>query len=227
MLRSFYAEARRLTDDLRASASRGNRYDRAADLDEREATLQIVLEGGVLRQRFLPDGKRQTVAVYFRDDVVNLTGYVGAPTRRSDYLLALEGTVIGEVPDATFRDIRAKEWTHDGLAVLLLHELSISHERIGSLGQRSAIERTAHFLCEALIRCSDPSDPGPPDGCPLGLTQDLLSSITGITPVHANRTLQELRRRDLADLVDGRLIVHDFDRLAALGRFDDGYLIRF
>lgn len=55
------SEARRLTSVLRAGSSRSDKYDKRAQLEERAATLQLVLEGGV-RQRFLADGRRHTVA---------------------------------------------------------------------------------------------------------------------------------------------------------------------
>jgi hypothetical protein len=56
------------------------------------------------------------------------------------------------------------------------------------------------------------------------MTQEMLSSVLGLSTVHVNRTLMELRRLKLADLVRHELIVHDFDGLAELGEFDDAYL---
>lgn len=55
----------------------------------------------------------------------------------------------------------------------------------------------------------------------------MLSSVLGITTVHMNRTIRELRERNLADLSRGALVVPDFEALADAGQFDDGYLIRF
>ncbi len=228
MLRSSHPEARRLLDALRQQASRGQRYPKASRLHEREATLQIVLEGGVLRQRFLPDGKRQTVAVYYRDDVINLTGYVGASSEGADYLVALQGSLVGEVPDRTLEVIRTGSPPgKDGMAVLVLHELMISHERIASLGQRTAIERMAHFLCETLIRSTEHMGDYRTDRCTLHITQEMLSSVLGLSTVHVNRTMQELRGLKLADLVRNELVVNDFDGLADLGKFSDAYLVRF
>lgn len=224
MLRSSFPEARRLTDQLVKVASRGELYAKAGHLPERDATLQMVLDGGVLRQRFLPNGSRQTVAVYYRDDVINLIGYVGSRSEQTDYLLALEGSVIGEVPDGTVQELRAH--APDGMAVLVLHELRISHERIACLGQRNALERTAHFLCETLLR-SATGNGGAKERSRLTLTQDLMSSVLGMTTVHMNRTMRELKRRGLAYLTRGELVVPDFSALAAAGQFDDAYLIRF
>lgn len=224
MLRSSFPEARRLTDLLRDAATPSQRFARFGNVEEHESTLQMVLEGGVLRQRFLPDGSGQTVAVYYRNDVINLTGYVGSPARNADYLMALEGTIVGEVPDSTLQSMRAD--APEGMAVLVLHELRIAHERISCLGQRSALERTAHFLCETLIR-NLATTAGTNLRCCINLTQEMLSSVLGMTSVHMNRTLRELRQRNLADVMRGVVIVPDFAALAAAANFDDGYLIRF
>jgi CRP-like cAMP-binding protein len=209
---------------LGSAASRGLQYPKAGHLPERDATLQMVLEGGVLRQRFLPDGSRQTVAVYYRDDVINLVGYVGPRTEHTDYLMALEGSVIGEVPDATVQELRAH--APDGMAVLLLHELRIAHERIACLGQRNALERTAHFLCETLLRSAERVG-GLGNQCRLALTQEMMSSVLGMTTVHMNRTIRELKHRKLASITRSELVIPDFSALAAIGQFDDAYLIRF
>ncbi len=224
VLRSSFPEARRLTNELNQAAGRGQIFEKAGRLAERDATLQMVLDGGVLRQRFLPDGSRQTVAVYYRDDVINLIGYVGPRAEHSDYLMALPGTVVGEVPDPVVQELRAH--TPDGMAVLVLHELRISHERIACLGQRSALERTAHFLCETMLR-NNARGGGPANRCRLSLTQELLSSVLGMTTVHMNRTMRELKQRGLAYLSRTELLVPDFTALASVAQFDDAYLISY
>lgn len=219
------SEARRLTDVLRAGSAHSQRFETKGPLDERDATLQLVLEGGVLRQRFLADGRRQTVAVYYQDDVINLTGYIGAGRQSRDYLLVLKGSVIGSVPDAAVSRMRSLAAPgQDGISVLVFRELGIAQERMTSLGQRTAIEGMAHFFCETLIRCTRPTGNFKVDRCSLLMTQELLSSVLGISVVHVNRTLQELRRRKLADVVGHELVVYDYDGLAALAEFDDAYL---
>lgn len=89
------SDARRLTDNLRAGSEPGQPYAIKGQVHEQQETLQLVLEGAVLRQRFLGDGRTHTVAVYYRDDVINLMAYAGAEPDTSDYLLAAKGSVIG------------------------------------------------------------------------------------------------------------------------------------
>jgi DNA-binding transcriptional regulator LsrR (DeoR family) len=56
------------------------------------------------------------------------------------------------------------------------------------------------------------------------LTQEELAMCLGLTPVHVNRTLQELRRAGLVDLAARQVRIPDFTALAAAGQFDPGYL---
>jgi CRP-like cAMP-binding protein len=60
--------------------------------------------------------------------------------------------------------------------------------------------------------------------CPLAITQADLSEMTGLSPVHVNRTLQELRSRDLLSFARGVLTIHDWDALVELGDFRPDYL---
>ena len=92
-----------------------------------------------------------------------------------------------------------------------------------SLGQRSAMSRMAHLFCEldarlgVVGRTSD-------DGYDFPLTQRELSECLGLTVVHANRTLQELRRRGLVELENRRLTIRDRRGLEGLAEFDPSYL---
>ena len=60
--------------------------------------------------------------------------------------------------------------------------------------------------------------------CELPMTQSELTDATGITTVHVNRTLQELRRDELITLKGGKLQVFDNPRLKEAGDFDPTYL---
>jgi transcription initiation factor IIE alpha subunit len=59
----------------------------------------------------------------------------------------------------------------------------------------------------------------------LPATQDQLADAAGLTSVHVNRTLQELRREGLLSFERGRLEIPDRDRLAEVAEFDPAYLI--
>src|SRR3712207_4598323 len=94
-----------------------------------------------------------------------------------------------ELTDAHPRVSRALWWTS-------LVEEAIAREWIGVLGQREAVEQLAHLFCELFIRLRGV---GLTNGhsCELPVTQEQLGDATGITTVHVNRTLQEMREQGL------------------------------
>ena len=56
------------------------------------------------------------------------------------------------------------------------------------------------------------------------LTQVELGECLGLTAVHVNRTLQELRRKRLVELQNRRVTIVDLPALKAVAEFDDAYL---
>lgn len=51
-----------------------------------------------------------------------------------------------------------------------------------------------------------------------------LADTTGLTSVHVNRTLRELRQKGLIELKKGRLTILDLPRLRGLAEFRSNYL---
>ena len=62
------------------------------------------------------------------------------------------------------------------------------------------------------------------DGCDFPLTQNDLGDATGLTSVHINRTLQELRRQGLVVLERKRLRLPDLQALIDASGFNPNYL---
>ena len=63
-----------------------------------------------------------------------------------------------------------------------------------------------------------------PDGFEFPLTQREMSECLGLTVVHVNRTLQELRRRNLLELENRQLKILDPRGLKGVAEFDPSYL---
>jgi CRP-like cAMP-binding protein len=91
------------------------------------------------------------------------------------------------------------------------------------LGQRTAFERVAHILCELFLRLRAI---GITDGstCEFPVTQVDLADATGLSAVHLNRTLQELRAADLIVLRGKLLTIPDLPALQAAALFNPNYL---
>jgi CRP-like cAMP-binding protein len=109
------------------------------------------------------------------------------------------------------------------LCWLALQEELIVREWLVNVGQRTALERLAHLLCEIFTRMHRV---GLTDGqrCELPLTQVELADTLALSTVHINRTLQELRRQGLVSLSSGMLEIHDFGVLQSIGMFSADYL---
>ena len=96
-------------------------------------------------------------------------------------------------------------------------------EHLVGLGRRSATKRMAHLFLELGARlhivgiCSK-------EGFDCPLSQYLLADSLGLTAVHVNRVLRELRERKLLGFSKGHVEFLDFDGLVDLAGFDSDYL---
>jgi CRP-like cAMP-binding protein len=92
-----------------------------------------------------------------------------------------------------------------------------------NVGRREAYQRMAHVLCELLTRLRAV---GLVEGhaCNLPITQGEFADAMGITPVHVNRVLQQMRAEGLIKLKGDRLNIPDWDRLKEVGEFNPTYL---
>jgi CRP-like cAMP-binding protein len=106
------------------------------------------------------------------------------------------------------------------------HELvtaAIQREWTLNLGQRSAYERIAHLLIELYLRLNNVGR-AHNGRCDFPLTQNDLADATGLTSVHVNRTLQELRRDNLIELERRQLQILDMPGLMDAAMFNPNYL---
>jgi CRP-like cAMP-binding protein len=91
------------------------------------------------------------------------------------------------------------------------------------MGRQPAIKHLAHLMCELFVRSATV---GLSDGnsCPVPLTQEQLSDALGLSLVHTNRSLQELREQGLIAFDGRRLTILDWPRLSDMAEFDPTYL---
>jgi CRP-like cAMP-binding protein len=99
---------------------------------------------------------------------------------------------------------------------------SVQKEWLIWLGRKPAGARLAHLLCE--IACRSGSSRRESDDFEFPLTQRELGDILGLSTVHVNRVLQQLRSGKLVDLSRGRLIIRDRAGLYQAAEFDPAYL---
>src|SRR5262245_65956347 len=100
---------------------------------------------------------------------------------------------------------------------------AITREWVVNLGQRTAYERMAHLFCELYHRLRAIGEVKN-DSFALPLTQTALGDTLGLSTVHINRTLQDLRSHGLISFKGGSMTVHDLPALELAGFFSADYL---
>lgn len=182
----------------------------------------LLLEGFVERYRDTPEGRRQILALHVPGDFVDLHSY---PLKRLEHsVAALTDVKVALFPHPAIRALTAQSPT---LTELLwrstLIDAAINREWIVSVGARSAVVRLAHLFCEMYVRLNRIGI-ADQHRFALPLTQVDLADATGLTAVHANRMLRELREKGLVAFRHGEVEILDWDGLRSFADFDPGYL---
>lgn len=191
-------------------------------LGEHTSEAYYVVEGLVGRFGQTKVGERQIVAIDMPGDLPDLNS-VAVP-RAPVAMQALTVTTLMRVAHSGLREaadkfprIASAFWRES-----VLDNAKLSHWLV-NVGRRSAVTSMANFLCEAACRTLK----SVPDGAVefrLPINQTHLSDILGLTPVHVNRTVRQLRDAGLASFQHKLVRIPDFARLANFADFDADYL---
>lgn len=185
-------------------------------------TSTLLVDGILARYKDLSSGERQITELHLPGDFADLHSFT---LKRLDHFVGtLTPCRIALVPHERLEAITA-HYPH--LTRLLWFstnlDASIHREWEVSLGRRSAIARVAHLFCETYYRLNvvEMTDGYAYD---FDLTQTEIAECLGLTAVHVNRTLRELRERDLLDFRRGRVVIQNFPELQRVADFDPDYL---
>jgi CRP-like cAMP-binding protein len=199
----------------------------AADQDlvrtgEGASECWLLLDGYLYRHKETSDGRRQILSVYVPGDIPDLASLY---LSRSDHTLsALGPAVAAHVPHSALQEmISASPALMRALQREMLVDAAIFREWILNIGTRQAVSRVAHLLCEIATRLRI-----------VGLAKDLsfilpmsqadIGEATGISTVHANRVIQDLRSRGAIEWRNKTLRILDWDALVSIADFSPAYL---
>lgn len=189
---------------------------------DRPSESTLLLEGFTARYKLLSNGKRQITALHVPGDFVDLHSFL---LKKMDHgVVALTPCRVGLFPHANLREITEK---HPHLGRLLwlstLIDGAIHREWLVAMGRRPALNQMAHILCELFVRLQA-----------VGLTQDKsftlpltqaeLGDALGLSTVHVNRVVQELRGAGLITWRGETLTIEDWPRLEEVAEFDPTFL---
>ena len=187
----------------------------------RESTL--LLDGWIARTKDMSDGQRQISELQFSGDFTDMHGFT---LKRLDHnIVTITHCRVGMVPHERIYAL-LERFPHLTRVYWLMTNIdaSIHREWTVSLGRRPAIARMAHLFCEVRERLNLVGLVTRDDSFHFPLTQQELSECLGLTAVHVNRTLQELRKRELIAVENRRATILDLKRLKSAGEFDPYYL---
>lgn len=209
----------------RAASDRVRKFGSRVDISregDRPKDVHLILSGWACCYKQLEDGRRQVVSFFLPGDMCDLNVFI---LKEMDHSIGtITSVTVADLPREFFDEISAG---YPRIATALWWETlvnaAIQREWTTNLGQRTASERMAHLLCEVFFRLRL-AGLARGDACEFPLTQADLAEASGLSKVHVNRTLQELRSADLILLKDKTLTVPSLQRLMNAGLFNAKYL---
>jgi CRP-like cAMP-binding protein len=189
---------------------------------DRPSHCFVLLDGYTATYKVTGDGKRQIHAFHVPGDI---------PDLQSLHLKVLDNSIVtltrcrvGFISHEHLRNLcRREPRIMEALWRQTLIDGAVYREWMTNVGQRAASNRLAHLFCEWMLRMRAV---GLAEGnaCDLPMTQAELADAMGVTTVHVNRVLQEIRGKGLITLQGSRLEILDWDELQRVGDFDPLYL---
>jgi len=214
-------------DAILALPSHAERIAAHADIihpGERTDHATLVGKGIIARFDQLASGKRQITSLYYRGDMCDLHS-VTSPVAGWG-LEAMTPSLVLKIAHSDLRELAVR---YPAIAMAFWRDTTVDGSIIAkwaaNLGRQPALPRLAHLFCEAGVRLED-AGCGHRQQYDLGLTQEQLADVAGLTAVHVNRTLQELRGEGLIES-SGQTRIPDWERLCSIAEFDPTYLLRF
>jgi len=182
----------------------------------------LLLQGFLCRYKIVGEGQRQIFSFHIAGDI---------PDLQSLHLDVMDHS-LGALTPCKLAFI-----PHEALAAILrdrpnlasafwrdtLIDAAVFREWLAGVGRRNAHQRIAHLLCEVYVRL-EAVDLAPGLRFPFPVTQAELGDSLGLSTVHVNRVLQDLRRDGLIASEGPTTRILDWSRLTRAGDFDATYL---
>ncbi len=203
----------------RAVIKEGQDIVREGDSPSRSCLL---LSGFACTYKVTGQGKRQIMAFNIAGDIPDLQSLHLEVLDNS--LLTLTPCRVGFITHEALRDIcerypriTAAFWRET------LIDAAVFREWVMNVGRREAYNRMAHVFCELMVRMRAV---GLAEGhsCNMPITQAEFADAIGVSTVHVNRVLQEMRADGLIELSGDRLTIPNWEKLKQVGDFDPTYL---
>jgi len=210
---------------LDALASRRRICMKGCDLireGEQGRNAYLIYTGWACSYRLLRDGTRQIINFHVPGDLLG-TRRLLAPDC-DDNLCAVTCIEVGEIEiESLLSALCADSCLAMSILWSAFRDEAIVAQHLIDIGRRRPINRTAHFFLELGTRLNLAGlGTGTAYECPL--TQSLIADALGLTAVHFNRVLRQLRELNAMTFHEGRVEFLDGGKLEQLADFDSSYL---
>ncbi len=184
--------------------------------------VHLLLSGFAARAQEDSSGNRQIVGIAIAGDLADIHGAIIG--RLEQELVALSPCEVATLPHQAVHALTAESaaiqkvfWLQAAI------DHSIQSAWIQALGAKRGTAKLAHVFCEMQLRLGLVGI-ATQMGFPMPLSQQELADYAGMTHVHLNRCLKELREAKLLTFAQGWAKVLDWERLKDMARFDESYL---
>ncbi len=212
---------------LKNVTSRPRRYMARQDLireGDETGPVFVVLEGWACRYKILPSGTRQIMAFLMPGDCCDL--HIKLLAEMDHGIQAITTAMVATIAQPQMQTMmRDQPNIAQAMYTAQLIDEGVMRAWIVSMGRRSASERVAHLICELYLRARNIGLTGNGE-FDLPLSQLVLADALGMTAVHINRVLKELRLAGAMALKRGSVTILDPVKLVQIAGFDENYLHR-
>jgi len=182
-------------------------------------SVTVMIDGLGYRYKQLSNGRRQIVAYVLPGDLVSSGMLASDVFDHSVHMM--QPSIVASIHHMDLMTLHPNLMR--GLWSIVARELAITQEWVVNVGQRDAQARIAHLFCELYYRMLEIGQVH--DGAfAFPASQQELADSSGITNVHANRTLQNLRRQGVIAFDGKTLTVANIAALKRIGLFNPAYL---
>jgi CRP/FNR family transcriptional regulator len=179
-------------------------------------------DGWVMLYKTIDNGKRQILRFSLPGDFLGFQRDVNGPMTHS--AMAMTPVTLCCFPKETAPDMFvASPNLATRLASINARHYELCELHLLSTGRKSAIERVAFLLLELFHR-AEVLGFTEGEALQLPLAQEDIADATGLTPVHVNRMLRQLREKGMIDYRDRRLVILNEPAMAELAHFEPSFV---
>jgi CRP-like cAMP-binding protein len=184
-------------------------------------SLLLVSSGWALSFKSMADGRRLVADFPLRGDLLSNGSIFGTNLRAA--LAVTDVTTFEIAMDTELLLLRQTPLLTKMCMHLLNRNFSIATEHLANIARRPPIERTAHLLLEMRHRLQM-AGLASGQAFSFPFTQSDLADALGLTAIHTNRVLRDLREDGLLIFRGAAVQLLDLESLQGMTQFDAGYL---